>query len=49
LIEGKYPNYEAVIPNNNTNVLQIDRLESYKKMRNISLYAINLPTSSFEN
>ncbi|HOS15529.1 MAG TPA: DNA polymerase III subunit beta [Bacteroidales bacterium] len=39
LIEGKYPNYEAVIPNNNTNVLQIDRLELLQKMRNISLYA----------
>jgi len=39
LIEGKYPNYEAVIPTNNTNILQIDRLELLQKMRNISLYA----------
>lgn len=39
LIEGKYPNYEAVIPQNNSNVLQIDRFELLQKMRNISLYA----------
>jgi DNA polymerase-3 subunit beta len=39
LIEGKYPNYEAVIPSNNTNVLQVERLDLLQKMKNISLYA----------
>ena len=27
LIDGKYPNYEAVIPKENPNVLTIDRLQ----------------------
>jgi len=39
LIEGKYPNYEAVIPKNNTNILQVERQELLQKMKNISLYA----------
>lgn len=39
LIEGKYPNYEVVIPKNNTNILKVVRQELFQKMRNISLYA----------
>ncbi|NLJ82125.1 MAG: DNA polymerase III subunit beta [Bacteroidales bacterium] len=39
LIEGKYPNYEAVIPKNNTNVLQVERQNLLQKIRNITLYA----------
>ena len=30
LIDGKYPNYEAVIPKENPNVLTIDRAQSFK-------------------
>ena len=39
LIEGKYPNYTAVIPKNNTNVLKIERLPFLQRMRSISPYA----------
>ncbi len=39
LIEGKYPDYEKVIPRNNTNVLQVERQGLLQKMKNISLYA----------
>ena len=39
LIEGKYPNYSAVIPMNNANVLKIERLPFLQRMRSISPYA----------
>ena len=39
LIEGKYPNYSAVIPMNNSNILKIERLPFLQRMRSISPYA----------
>ncbi len=39
LIEGKYPNYEAVIPTNNPNVLLVDRLVLLNALRRVSLFA----------
>jgi len=39
LIEGKYPNYSGVIPQNNANVLKVDRLPLLQRMRSISPYA----------
>ena len=39
LIEGKYPNYNAVIPKKNTNLLKIERLPFLQRMRSISPYA----------
>ena len=39
LIEGKYPNYSAVIPTSNANVLKVERLPFLQRMRSISPYA----------
>ena len=39
LIEGKYPNYNAVIPTNNTNVMMVDRLEFYNTVRRVSVFS----------
>ena len=39
LVEGKYPNYSAVIPKNNSNILKIERLPFLQRMRSISPYA----------
>ena len=39
LIEGKYPNYNAVIPKNNANILKVERLPFLQRMRSISPYA----------
>lgn len=39
LIEGRYPNYEAVIPRDNPNVLHIDRLTLLNAIRRVSIYA----------
>ena len=39
LIDGKYPNYEAVIPKENPNVLTIDRLEFYNSIRRVAIFA----------
>ncbi|MDR0603218.1 MAG: DNA polymerase III subunit beta [Bacteroidales bacterium] len=39
LIEGKFPNYNAVIPKNNINILKVERLPLLQDMRRISLYA----------
>ncbi|MEY3398902.1 MAG: polymerase subunit beta [Bacteroidota bacterium] len=39
LIEGKYPNYEAVIPKENPNKLTIDRLDFYNSIRRVSIFA----------
>lgn len=37
LIEGNYPNYNAVIPKNNDNKLTIDRLELLASLRRVSV------------
>ena len=37
LIDGKYPNYEAVIPKENPNVLTIDRLQFLNSIKRVSL------------
>lgn len=39
LIEGKYPNYEAVIPKENPNVLIFDRLLMINVLKRISVFA----------
>jgi DNA polymerase-3 subunit beta len=39
LIDGKYPNYEAVIPKNNPNILTVDRHLFMNSIKRISLYA----------
>jgi DNA polymerase III subunit beta len=39
LIEGKYPNYDAVIPKENPNVLTIERAPFISALRRVSLYA----------
>ena len=39
LIDGKYPNYEAVIPKENPNVLTIDRTQFYNSVRRVSIFS----------
>ncbi len=39
LIDGKYPNYEAVIPAQNPNKLTIDRLGLLSAMRRVAIFA----------
>jgi DNA polymerase-3 subunit beta len=39
LIEGKYPNYAAVIPAQNPNVLQINKMDFYQKLRRVAYFA----------
>lgn len=39
LIDGKYPNYEAVIPAQNPNCLTIDRLSLLSAMRRVAIFA----------
>ncbi len=39
LIDGKYPNYEAVIPKENPNVLTIDRLQFLSSVKRVSIFA----------
>ena len=39
LIDGKYPNYEAVIPNENPNVLTIDRLSFLSSLKRVSIFS----------
>lgn len=39
LIEGKYPNYEAVIPNENPKKLTIDRLDLLSSIKRVSIFA----------
>ncbi len=39
LVEGSYPNYEAVIPKDNPNVLTIDRLDFYNSLRRVSVFS----------
>ncbi|MBL7138354.1 MAG: DNA polymerase III subunit beta [Bacteroidales bacterium] len=39
LIDGKYPNYEAVIPTSNPNKLTIDRMSLLTSIRRVSIFA----------
>lgn len=39
LVEGKYPNYEAVIPKENPNKLIIDRTQLLNAIRRVSIFA----------
>jgi DNA polymerase-3 subunit beta len=39
LIDGKYPNYDAVIPKNNPNILTIERAPFINSIRRVALYA----------
>lgn len=39
LIDGKYPNYEAVIPKENPNVLIIDRTQFLSSIKRVSIFA----------
>ena len=39
LIDGKYPNYEAVIPKENPNVLTVDRNQFLSAVKRVSLFA----------
>jgi len=39
LIDGKYPNYTAVIPTENPNVLTVDRISFLTALRRVSIFA----------
>lgn len=39
LIDGKYPNYEAVIPKENPNVLTLDRASFLSSLKRVSIFA----------
>ena len=39
LIDGKYPNYEAVIPKENPNKLSIDRTQFLKSVKRVSIFS----------
>lgn len=39
LIDGKYPNYEAVIPKLNPNVLTVDRMQFLGSIKRVSIFA----------
>ena len=39
LVEGKYPSYNSVIPTNNPNRMQVDRLEMYNTLRRVSVFS----------
>ncbi|MCC5924163.1 MAG: DNA polymerase III subunit beta, partial [Crocinitomicaceae bacterium] len=39
LIDGKYPNYEAVIPSENPNVLTVDRQNFLSSMKRVSIFS----------
>ncbi|MDX1350685.1 MAG: DNA polymerase III subunit beta [Putridiphycobacter sp.] len=39
LIDGKYPNYEAVIPKLNPNVLTVDRLSFLNSIKRVSIFS----------
>lgn len=39
LIDGKYPNYEAVIPKENPNVLTVDRLQFLGSMKRVAIFS----------
>ena len=39
LVDGKYPNYDAVIPKENPNTLNIDRVNFLNSIRRISIFS----------
>ncbi|MBN2683424.1 MAG: DNA polymerase III subunit beta [Bacteroidales bacterium] len=39
LVEGNFPNYSSVIPTENPNVLEIDRLEFYNTLKRVSIFS----------
>ena len=39
LIDGKYPNYEAVIPKENPNMMQINRMNLLSSIRRVSIFS----------
>lgn len=39
LIDGKYPNYEAVIPKENPNILTVDRAQFLGSIKRVSIFA----------
>src|SRR5688572_11448290 len=39
LIDGKYPNYEAVIPTDNPNVLTVDRVSFLNSIKRVSIFS----------
>ena len=39
LVDGKYPNYEAVIPKENPNVLTVDRVQFLSSIKRVSIFA----------
>ena len=39
LIDGKYPNYEAVIPKENPNQMQVDRVSFLNSVRRVSIFS----------
>jgi DNA polymerase-3 subunit beta len=39
LVDGKYPNYEAVIPKENPNVLTVDRLQFLSSLKRVSIFS----------
>ena len=39
LVEGRYPSFDAVIPQNNPNKVQIDRVEWLNALRRVSVYS----------
>tara|TARA_Y100000991_G_C21975423_1_gene351928 strand:+ start:9761 stop:10876 length:1116 start_codon:yes stop_codon:yes gene_type:complete len=39
LIDGQYPNYEAVIPNENPNILTIDRSSLLSSLKRVSIFS----------
>ena len=39
LIDGRYPNYEAVIPKENPNILTIDRVTFYNAVKRVAIFA----------
>ena len=46
-IEGRFPNYDAVIPQNNQNVVVVDRLTMYNACKRVSVFA-NSSTSQLK-
>ena len=39
LIDGQYPNYEAVIPNENPNLLEIDKSQLLSSLKRVSIFS----------
>ena len=46
LIEGKYPNYEAVIPKENPNKLIIERILLLNSVKRVGIFQIKAQTKS---